>query len=521
MKVFKSVLFVLLWLGQIAAIVWAGAHVVGMNMVPTRLLLLAGVAAGLIVVLEGLLFLSGMRAKKGKHPGLLRRILACLFILVMLGASAYGASLSDKVTETVTKVTQPQGVTTTYAVYVLKDDAAETLDDAKDYDFGVTLSYDSVHTRKAVAALSEYFGGDVKTVDHDTILDSVDELFSKRVGAVLLPQAYTDILKELDGYETFNEDTRILYDFAVERSEEDAAVTPVPEETDDPNATPQPTVNFKYTNLEPVGDVSNDPFVVYLSGSDTRSRMLATSNSDVNILVVVNPKTKQVLLLNTPRDYYVPNPAGNGALDKLTHCGCYGIGCSVKALSNLYDTPVNYYGQINFTGFETLVDAIGGIHVYSGYSFTTYNGYHIQGGYNDLNGEAALGFVRERHAFASGDRQRGNNQMKAITAIIRKLSSGRNMLLHYDSILSSLQGMFVTNLSGDEIATLVRMQLNDNAEWNVKSFAVTGGDGSEITYSIPRLRVYVMYQNPQLVSRAANLVDRVIAGETITDADVS
>jgi LCP family protein required for cell wall assembly len=274
-------------------------------------------------------------------------------------------------------------------------------------------------------------------------------------------------------------------------------------------------------NLEPVKDITNDPFVFYLSGSDTRSALLTRSNSDVNILVVVNPKTKQVLLLNTPRDYYIPNPAGNGALDKLTHCGVYGTSCSVQALSDLYHVTINYCAQINFSGFEKLIDAIGGVTVDSDYAFTTRHGhYSISKGPNHLNGSEALGFVRERYSFGSGDNQRGRNQMKVLTAVIKKLSAG-TVVMHYGQILDSLQGMFTTSISGDQIAELVKMQLDDGADWNVKSYAVTGNGGSEITYSIPRMRVYVMFQDKELVDRGINLIDRVINGEILTDADVA
>ena len=259
---------------------------------------------------------------------------------------------------------------------------------------------------------------------------------------------------------------------------------------------------------------------MYLSGSDTRSKMLATSRSDVNILVVVNPKSKQILLLNTPRDYYVANPAGGGALDKLTHCGIYGIGCSVGALSNLYRVPVNYYAQINFTGFETLIDAVGGVTVHSDSAYTMrVTHYEIAKGDNHLDGKKALAFVRDRFSFASGDRQRGQNQMIVLSAVINKLTTG-TIIMHHAQILNSLQGMFITNLSSDEISDLVKMQLSDGADWNVKTFAVTGGDGSEFTYSIPSMRAYVMLPDENYVSRGIELVQRVLAGDTLTKEDI-
>ena len=137
-----------------------------------------------------------------------------------------------------------------------------------------------------------------------------------------------------------------------------------------------------------------EPFIVYLGGSDTRSGKLTKGRNDVNILAVVNPNTKQLLLVNTPRDYYVRNSSGGGARDKLTHCGLYGVNCSMKTLGNLYDETVEYYVQINFTGFKKLIDAMGGITVYSDYAFTAITRTYISQGENNLTGQQALDFAR-------------------------------------------------------------------------------------------------------------------------------
>ena len=48
--------------------------------------------------------------------------------------------------------------------------------------------------------------------------------------------------------------------------------------------------------------ITKEPFVVYLSGVDTRGELTEKARSDVNILAVVNPATKRVALINTPRD---------------------------------------------------------------------------------------------------------------------------------------------------------------------------------------------------------------------------
>ena len=72
-------------------------------------------------------------------------------------------------------------------------------------------------------------------------------------------------------------------------------------------------------------NVTKDAFTVFVSGIDTEGSIDTTSRSDVNMLVTVNPKTKQVLMTSIPRDYYVQLPGVSGeSYDKLTHAGLYG-----------------------------------------------------------------------------------------------------------------------------------------------------------------------------------------------------
>ena len=298
------------------------------------------------------------------------------------------------------------------------------------------------------------------------------------------------------GYETFSSRTRTLYDH-----EEENVVT-------EDSQTAEKSI-------------TTDPFVVYISGSDTRNLTLTTSRSDVNILAVVNPSTKQVLLINTPRDYYVDTAASAGAKDKLTHCGMYGIDCSMATLGNLYDEHVDYYVQINFNGFKTLVDAVGGITVESEKAFrTSEGGFYINRGTNQLNGTVALSYVRERKSFADGDNSRGRHQMQAIEALIKKISSGTTVLGNYSAIMDSMSGMFMTSMSSSDISALVKMQLSDLAAWNVKSYAVTGTGGSSTTYSMPTKRSYVMYPDEVQVKYAEQLVNKVVEGQILTDADL-
>ncbi len=465
----------------------------------------AAVIIGMFVLFAAgtglLLFLPG----KEKKVGTVRRVFASVLALVIVCGCALVTKVVTEAHDTINTVTTPTANTNTRNMYVLvrADDRAQVLADAADYPFGLVQDYDIEHTEMAVELINTQLGKEMAMTSYETFTELANALYTGDVDAVIMNGVSVAILMEEEEYEDFSENVKILLTIPLTELEEEEPTQPT-EETEP---------------KDPEKNITNTPFVVYISGSDTRSLSLDVSRSDVNILAVVNPVTKQVLLINTPRDSYVPNPAGKGRYDKLTHCGLYGVDCSMEALEGLYGLDVNYYGQINFTGFKTLVDAVGGVTVYSDQAFkagTTY----ISKGENNLDGAGALAFARERYRVSGGDNGRGQNQMKVIKAVLEKMTSGTTIISKYTSIMNSLEGMFTTNISTNDISLLVKMQLGDMAKWNIQSIAVTGTGGSEKTYSMPGSYAYVMYLNKDRVAQVAELAQRVLAGESITAADV-
>ena len=264
--------------------------------------------------------------------------------------------------------------------------------------------------------------------------------------------------------------------------------------------------------------ITKEPFVVYLSGVDNRGELTEKARSDVNILAVVNPTTKQAALINTPRDYYV-DLAGTDSKDKLTHAGLYGVETSMATLGNLYGVNVEHYLRINFAGFINIIDAIGGVDVYSDQAFTSVGspGYYdpttFAEGWNHLDGKSALAFARERHAFKTGDIQRGINQMKVIDAMANKLKSPA-LLMGFSKLMDAAADCFVTSLSQEQISALVRMQLGDLANWDIQSYTVTGsGAKSSKCYSAKGQSLYVMKPDENSVNEAKALIAAVLGGE--------
>ena len=263
-------------------------------------------------------------------------------------------------------------------------------------------------------------------------------------------------------------------------------------------------------------DVTKDPFVVYLSGIDTRSNSLPSrSLSDVNIILAVNPNTKNILMIHIPRDYYVQLHGTTGNKDKLTHAGTIGgIEMSMGTIEDLLEIEIPYYIRVNFNAVVNLVDAIGGININSdvNYSFTcwTDRSCTFNPGLNYVGGKCALAFARERHAYETGDRHRGENQEQVIELIIDKVTSSSTLISNYNDILNALNGTFETNLTTDDITNLVKMQIDDMASWNINSVNVDGTGASLPTYSYPNQNLYVMNPNMESVNAAIAKLNEVL-----------
>jgi LCP family protein required for cell wall assembly len=259
------------------------------------------------------------------------------------------------------------------------------------------------------------------------------------------------------------------------------------------------TVKVK-NKIVPTTKDTSKPFVLYVSGIDTYGAIGTVARSDVNILLVVNPETHRILLVNTPRDYYVQLHGTTGLRDKLTHAGIYGIDTSVQTLQDLYGIPIDYYLRVNFATLTNVVDTLGGVSVYSDNDFTA-EGVHFSVGYNQLDGKEALTFSRARHQFSEGDRTRGQNQQRVIEAIITKLSTPET-LVNYRNIMAALAGTFQTNAGSDTITSIMNKQLDDLAKWTVESTAVDGTGMAAPTYSMGAVPLYVMEPDQKTVDAA-------------------
>ena len=373
---------------------------------------------------------------------------------------------------------------------MIKDDAAKEISDAKTYKFGYCSTYSAEDTSTVIDSIQSEVSAliDLEKINDPSKL--AEKLINGQVKAVILNQSMIELIESAgddsdDGkkngqYFDFSDKIRCIY-----------------------------TVNIKnaLADKKDKGNITDRCFNVYISGIDIEGDVTARSRSDVNIIMSVNPLTHQVVLVSTPRDYYIPLSISGGAKDKLTHAGNYGVDVSMDTLEMLYDIDIDYFIRMNFTGFVNIIDALGGIDVESDYSFSTH-GYSYSAGLNqNLSGIEALWFARERHAFAEGDKQRGKDQMKVIEAVIEKCQSSA-LLKNYDEILNDVSESIQTNMTKKSIKELVKYQLDNNPNWKVITYSVSGTGGSNYTYSTPSARAYVMEPDQSTVDKAKDFFEK-------------
>lgn len=363
-------------------------------------------------------------------------------------------------------------------VVVRAEDPAETLQDAAGYTFGLQYVIDQGNTKRMVESVEDELGTQIMTAEYAGIPEAAQALLDGEVQAVIYNEAYTAMIEET--IEDYSSKVKVLYQYGIETEIETEEV-----------------------------DISN-AFNVYISGIDVAGSISKNSRSDVNIIMTVNPDTKQILLTSTPRDFYVPIPGiSGGQKDKLTHAGIYGVDASMRTLEELYGIDISYYARVNFTSLVTIVDALGGVDVESEHSFSA-GGYDFTEGMNHLNGEQALAFSRERKSFSGGDRQRGKNQEAVIEAILHKAMSPA-ILKNANQIIASVSDCVETNMTRNEMAEFINMQLSDPAMWDIESQAADGTGSSAACYSSGSQQLYVMIPDEAVVSAASQKMQDILA----------
>lgn len=484
-KVSKEVGIILCGIQFAVTLVFIAALFV-LNMLPMKYL---GVIIGVLVFLWIIPLVSQLVSKKKAIAG---KVLSVLMSIVLVMGSYY----IFKTNGTVKAISGGDKKVDKMVVAVLSTDPAESIKDAGSYDFGVQYAMKGDDVKATVESINKEVGGDINAVEYKSLNEQATALHDGDVQAIIYNDAYTAILEE--AFEGYSDSVKVIYTHEITSKLETAAAEV---------------------------EVDNDCFTVYISGIDVYGAIETNSRSDVNIIATVNPTTHQVLLVTTPRDYYVEIPGiSGGQKDKLTHAGIYGVDASMATLAQLYDTKIDFYARVNFTSLVQMVDALGGVDVVSEQGFTTSDDsglvMNVAQGENHFNGQQALAFSRERMNVDGGDFQRGRNQQAVITAMIKKAISPA-ILTGANGILSSVSGNVDTNMSQEQIQELIKSQLADGAAWNIKSMSAEGTGDDQECYSSPGSILYVTQPNQDSINTIKQAIDAVEKGEILPDSEVA
>lgn len=434
-------------------------------------------------------------------------IIGKILSVILSGVILFIYLVSAKLDSVLTKLNIPEINTDVVDICVLSTDKANSINDIANYKFAYNSSASNENVKTAFNSLkSDINRNDIEMTEYKSWDDLVDAFYTnKDVQVLVMNDSMIGVISTQ--YEDFADQIKIIKKYEYKKLVQ----------------TQKSTVNVK-----------KDPFVIYVSGISSDdgadSELSDRGLSDVNILAVVNPETRQILLVTTPRDSYIKitGPDGRKGYDKLTHAGNYGVEASMETLEDLYGVNIDYYVKINFSGCVAVVDALGGITIDSEIEFTCGQDaspipYHFVKGENECDGEMAVAFSRERHAFLAGDFQRGRNQTAAIKAILQKATSPA-ILTKYSAVLDAVSDMFLTNIPTSTISDIVKMQLSDSKSWNIQTYSINGTTeppaGQPAAYlEITGLRgASVVYPYADSINTAIKLMSMIQNGE-VFDVD--
>ena len=457
--------------------------VVRLGLVPMKYLIILGMV--LVVLLLGMFaWLQPNKRRhhhdqKGKTRYLSGKIVSfILSVLMIIGSVGVGSGTSK-----FNKMFGDNKEEITYSVIVLKNSSYKKLSDLNGRTIGVQPNVDTTNQNYVLKEIQKQ--ATVSPTEYLNYQAVAEALESHSVECILLNEAFRTALAEYDS--DFSKNTRVIWKKTLKQNI---------------------TTNDKSTNAA-------GTFIVYISGIDVYGTAATVSRSDVNMIVTVNTNTHKILLTSIPRDYYVPL-ANSGKEDKLTHSGLFGVENTVKTVENFMNIDIDYYARVNFSTLTKVVDAVGGIDVYSDQDIhlNALGNTLLTEGTHHMDGKTALAFARERHSYESGDRHRTQNQQDVLTAIIKKVLSPA-ILTNYNSILSAVSDSFTTNMPADKIKELVSDQLNTNSSWQFSSKFLEGtGTMMKGGYMMPNTKLYYMLPNDKSVSENKQAIQSTLNNNT-------
>ena len=229
---------------------------------------------------------------------------------------------------------------------------------------------------------------------------------------------------------------------------------------------PAPIVKEDGTEVEVPETGTGTNFLVL--GSDTRGS--DRGRSDVIVLVHIPEDPESVQMIHFPRDLYVSIP-GHGK-NKINAAYAFGgAPLLVETMQNLLGVRIDHVARTDFEGFKRMTDAVGGVRVYAeeGNSAGGNGGAAIVEGWNELDGEQALAFVRERYELSEGDISRGRRQLAVIKALLLEATSR-------DTITNPVKVARFTDAATENLVVDQNLTAGDMRDYALELRGIRSGD---------------------------------------------
>lgn len=477
----RKLIHILLIIVYLILMVCFSAMLIWLNVLPMKYLIPV-----LAVILIGSFFVvmfMNIRKKRSK-----RRVAGTIIAIIAIVVYAIGSYYIYSTQDLFSKISTIGKSTEDYYVIVPLEEAEAVSSTGLDIIMGDDVYvFTSTETPylEARQRLAEHV--DINFEEGKNSIEISHKLMAGECNAVFMSSTYYDMSCEnIKGFEAA---TKVIYTITIATAVDDVAKS--------------------------VDKITSTPFNVCISGNDNFGTIEQVAKSDVNMVMTVNPETKTILLTSIPRDSYVMLHS-RGAFDKLTHSGVYGVDETVTTIEDMLGIDINYYIRVNFSTVIEIVDAIGGIDVNSDMAFITHGrqneGYSFVEGENHLSGEEALAFSRERYSFTDGDFQRNKNQQKVMKAMLKKVLSSKTLLTKYTQLLDAVKDEMQTNMTTSEMQSLVKMQINDMAGWNIINYSIVGDTGSQQCYTMGGAAASVVMPYTSSITKANTKINNVMNG---------
>jgi LCP family protein required for cell wall assembly len=218
---------------------------------------------------------------------------------------------------------------------------------------------------------------------------------------------------------------------------------------------------------------------ILLVGSDSRDgdgnsafqagkgdTQVAGQRSDTMLLVHLAPGNAKATVISFPRDLYVTIPAYTNAQGKVYEASEQrinvafergGPALTIQTIEQLTGATIDHYVQVDFAGFQRIVDSVGGVEVCLNKKISDkYSGFKGVAGTQTLNGAQALAFVRQRHGLPAGDLDRIKRQQAFLAATLKQVQSAGTLL--NPLTLNSLLDAVTQSVAVDDALTVSDMK---------------------------------------------------------------